>query len=245
MPKFFAEPFKIGNDRIIIDTDDVSHITKVLRHRKGDVITVCDGMKSDYTCRISEITREIVVCDILEKRANTAEPSLALTLFLALPKGDKADFVIQKSVELGVSRVVMFEGENSVAKCPKDAREVKKKLDKWQKTAREAAKQCGRGIIPEVSGIFTFKAAIKEAERCGTVVFLHEKEKNGAVDDAVARGVKSAALFVGPEGGFSPAEAEYASSHGAHIAGLGSRVLRLETAALAVQAVIMHITHNL
>ena len=245
MPKFFAEPFKIGNDKIIIDTDDVSHISKVLRHKTGDVITVCDGMKNDYTCRISEITRESVVCDILEKRQNRAEPSLELTLFLALPKGDKADFIIQKSVELGVSRIVMFEGENSVAKCPKDAREVEKKLKKWQKTAREAAKQCGRGIIPEVAGIFTFDAAIKEAEKCGTVVFLHEKEKNGRIDDAVTLEMRTAAFFVGPEGGFSPAEAEYASSHGAHIAGLGSRVLRLETAALSAAAVIMHITHNL
>lgn len=245
MPKFFVEPFKVGIDKIIIDNDDVVHISKVLRHREGDVITVCDGEKNDYICRIDEISRGRIVCAVLEKHKNEAEPDVELTLFLALPKGDKADFIVQKAVELGAGRIVMFEGENSVAKRPKDARETKKKLLKWQKTALEAAKQCGRGVIPKIDGIYTFGEAVEMAKKCDVTVFLHEKEETGGLYDLYGKSIKTAALFVGPEGGFSPSEAEYAKASGAHITGLGRRILRLETAAVAAVAIIMHITHNL
>lgn len=245
MPKFFVEPFKVKSDKIIIDTDDVSHIVKVLRHKTGDFLTVCDGEKNDYICRISEISREFVVCDIIEKCENDAEPSVSLTLCLALPKGDKADFVVQKAVELGASRIVMFEAENSVSKAPSDERAIKKKVDKWQKTALAAAKQCGRGIIPEVLGIFSFSEAMDIAKSSERIVFLHEKEKHGKIDAVSWHDIASVSLFVGPEGGFCEEEAECAKKCGALLVTLGNRILRLETAAVCAVSVIMHITHNL
>ncbi len=245
MPKFFVEPFKIGNDKIIVDTDDVLHITKALRYREGDVITVCDGRKNDYICSILSLSKERIECDILERRANLAEPSIDLTLFLALPKGDKADFVIQKSVELGASHIVLFESENSVAKAPRDERSLSKKLEKWRKTSLEAAKQCGRGIIPSVEGIFSFEEALDRASVSQYTLFLYEKEGETSLADFDWERAEDVSLIVGPEGGFSEAEVLDAEESGACPVTLGKRILRLETAAVSAVAVIMYITHNL
>ena len=245
MPKFFVEPFKVNNDKIIIDTDDVAHITKALRHKVGDTITLCDGEKNDYICTIADISRECIVCDIIDRRENKAEPTIALTVCLALPKGDKADFVVQKTVELGASRIVMFEGENSVSRASSDARAVKKKVEKWQKTALEAAKQCGRGIIPEVVGIYSFSEAMDLAKKDDRIVFLHEKEDKGKLMSVSWDDIKTVSLFIGPEGGFCDEEAETASESGALVVTLGERILRLETAAVSAAAIIMHITDNL
>lgn len=245
MPKFFVEPNKVINDKIIIDTDDVGHIVKALRYREGDEITVCDGEKNDYLCRIADVSKSEIICDIVEKWENEAESTVKTVLCLALPKGDKSDFVIQKSVELGVSEIIMFEAENSVAKASSDKRAEEKKLSKWQKTALEAAKQCGRGIIPRVIGIYSYEKALSEALKCDKQLFFYEKEKSGKIDDISWDGISSVSYFIGPEGGFSQNEVDFAQKSGVDMITLGKRILRLETAAVTAAAIIMHTTHNL
>lgn len=233
MPRFFCE--NILGDRIILTGEDATHLSRSLRVRIGEEITVCDGAKTDYRCIVEAVSSESVTLYIEEALENKAEPPVPITLYQALPKGDKLDLIVQKAVEMGATRIVPVQTRFCIAKS--DAKAFEKKRVRLQKIALEAAKQCGRGVIPEVGGLLSFKEAVAalSAEK-GFVCYEHGGEPIGTL---LAEGC-GASVFVGSEGGFSAEEIERLEESGVRCASLGVRILRCETAPIAALALVSH-----
>ncbi len=237
MPRFFLE--KMNTETPVITGTDARHIGFSLRTKPGEILTVCAG-GTDYKCSINRITEDAVFLDILESRLCAAEPSIDLTLYQAVPKLDKLETIIQKSVELGASKIVPVLTRRCISR-PKD---FAKKLERLNKIALEAAKQSGRGIIPEVMPIIDFKTAVSQMSETDCPVMLYE-EGGGRFSQLETDGKKSFSLLIGSEGGFDPEEAEYAKNAGINTVWLGERILRCETAPLTAISILMFITKNL
>lgn len=244
MPKFFIETDGNYTDTLVITGEDAAHICRVLRMKPGERVTVCDCRGSDYDCAIAEANPDAVTVQVLEKRRSASEPSVRVTLFQGLPKGDKMDLIVQKSVELGVSRIVPVLTQRSVSRP--DGRTLERKVERWGRIAASAAKQSGRGILPEVGPAESFEAAVEELARCDAALMLYEAN-GGFLRDSFAFPGEGAGIgvFVGPEGGFDEAEVAAARERGVITAGLGPRILRTETAPLCALSVIMFATGNL
>lgn len=249
MPRFFIEPQDIEVGGVITVTgEDVRHISFSLRAKPGEEYVLCDTCNYEYVCEISEITSDDVKLILLDKRPSVAEPSVKVTLFQALVKGDKFDTVVQKAVELGVHRIVPVISSRCVSKP--DAKQLEKKIERWQKISKAAAMQCARSFVPEVSQAVEYVKAIdmiKEAD-CGFICYEaepHEPMKTIFDRYSNEQSVLSYSFFVGPEGGISEKEAELAKNAGLPLASLGNRVLRTETAPLCVISSIMFYSDNL
>ncbi len=234
MPKFFTGKNLISDNTLTITGEDVSHISRVLRMKIGEEITVCDGEGKDYKAKITDITKEEVKADILSAEQCDAEPSVKITLYQALPKQGKMEYIIQKNTELGVSEFVPVYTRYCVVK-PTD------KTARWQKVAFEAAKQCGRGIIPKVRDAINIKEAAKEMSKFAHKAVFYECEKETTVRDVIKPGIKEIAIMIGPEGGFSGEEIEMLKGMGVASVTLGKRILRTETAAAAVTPIILFV----
>lgn len=239
MPRFFKEYFK---DAPFIDGDDARHIARSLRMRVGETLTVCDTMGTDYLCEIAEIDEKRVLLNILEETENRTEPTVKVTLFQCNPKGDKLDTVVQKAVELGVSEIVPVLSEHCVSRP--DQKSAGKRRERMQKIADEAAKQSGRGKLPEIGEFISFKACCKRLKDFDKSILFYELGGK-PIAEIVNRDIKSIAIVIGPEGGFAKDEVESAKKSGAEIATLGPRILRTETAPLAALTAIMLLTDNL
>lgn len=238
MPKFFAYKGQIENDSFIIEGTDANHIGTVLRSKAGEGIVICDGEGTDYYCTLTEVDKKRVVAHIDERRAVESEPKTKITLYQGLPKSDKMELIIQKCVELGISRIVPVKTEFAVAKL--DGKE-EKKVDRWQKIAESAAKQCGRGIIPTVDMPMTFAQAATDSKACDGRIIPYENERENSIKAfAKAFQGESIAIFIGPEGGFSPKEIEMAMEQGITSVTLGKRILRTETAGMVTCAVLLY-----
>lgn len=234
MARFFIDKNNISEKSILINGDDVLHISRVLRMREGDTLTLCDGEKTDYLCEIASISKKEVICSILEKEENRNECEAEITLYQGVPKGAKMDLIIQKCVELGAARIVPFVSQRTVATA-------KGKLDRFQKIALEAAKQSGRGIVPEVSEIVSFDDAISSLMENELSLFAYEESRGFTLKDALReKKSSSVGIMIGPEGGFSPEEAKAAENAGAVTVSLGNRILRTETAGLSVISNIIY-----
>lgn len=238
MPRFFKEFFE---NAPFIDGDDAHHIAKSLRMRPGESLTVCDTKGTDFLCTITEICDGKVLLNIDEKCETYSEPSVFVSLFQCLPKGDKMDSVVRQSVELGVGEIIPVLSTNCVSRP--DEKQLAKKLDRWQKIANEAAGQSGRGILPEVKPAITLKALAKDLSQFDKTFFCYEL--GGTTITAIDKNVRSVAVIIGPEGGFTATEAEILQSAGATVTTLGPRILRTETAPLAALSVIMCATDNM
>ncbi len=238
MPKYFTSAENINNDIIKLDEETSLHLSRVLRCAVGDRITVGDGSDIDYECEITDITKHCVSAKILDKHLNLNEPSVKITLYQGLPKGDKAELIIQKCVEIGVCEIVPVKTERSVVNWDKKAG---KKVERWNKIARSAAEQCGRGRVPEVLDIMTFSQAVEDSKKCdGRLIPYENEQKNGLKSFCENFAGKSIAVFIGPEGGFSPAEIELATQSGIMPVTLGKRILRTETAGLVTAVILLH-----
>ncbi|MCI7804677.1 MAG: 16S rRNA (uracil(1498)-N(3))-methyltransferase [Oscillospiraceae bacterium] len=237
MPRFFLE--KMNTETPVITGSDARHIGFSLRMKPGELLTVCAEGR-DYKCSINKITEDAVFLDILESSLCAAEPSIELTLYQAVPKLDKLETIIQKSVELGASRIVPVLTRRCISR-PKD---FAKKLERLNKIALEAAKQSGRGIIPEVMPIIDFKTAVSQMSETECPIMLYE-EGGMRFSELKTEGKKSFSLLIGSEGGFDPEEAEYAEKAGINTVWLGERILRCETAPLTAISILMFITKNL
>ena len=237
MHRFFADSSCIGSDIITITGDDVKHISKVLRLRAGDEITVCDSCGWDYVCAIEDISQTQVEAKILTKSPNKAESPLHITVYQGLPKSDKMDYIVQKCVELGAVNIVPVATARAVVKL----HDEEKKRTRWQKIALEAAKQCGRGIIPTVSSVTDFGKVIDSLEPDALNILPYENEDHRKLRQAIAgyNGSK-VNIIIGPEGGFDPEEISSAECKGINIVTLGPRILRTETAPIAAISAIMY-----
>jgi 16S rRNA (uracil1498-N3)-methyltransferase len=240
MPRFYVENTSGFEKCIEITGEDVNHIKNVLRMNVGDEITIGDGNGRDYICHISDIGNDSVLADISDVIANAAELATKITLFQGVPKGDKMELIIQKAVELGVYEIVPVYTERTVVKL--DSKKEKKKLERYNMISLSAAKQSGRGVIPTVKEYMSFKQALEYAQTLDMNIIPYEdakgiEESRRTISEI--KGKKSLGIFIGPEGGFATSEVELASSIGARVVTLGNRILRTETAGLAVLSIIM------
>lgn len=237
VPRFFAARENISDDMIVLTGSDAEHISRVLRSEPGDSVTVCDSMGNDYNTIIKEISKNEIKLEIKEKFYNESEPDVKIILFQALPKGDKMELIIQKCVELGVYKIVPVNTERCIVRLDKNKEQ--KKLERWQKISEAAAKQCGRGIIPQIEKVTDFDDAIKNTG-CDEAVIPYELETNRSLKVFLQDfSKKSIAVFIGPEGGFAHEEVEKAIENGIVPITLGKRILRTETAGLVTIANIL------
>jgi len=235
MPKFFAEKENITENSIVLDGEEAKHITKVLRMGVGDCITVCDGCGTDYEAEIESVEKNLLTAKILESSPSLSESRLRITLYQCLPKASKMEYVIQKCTELGIFKIIPCISDRCVVKLNSEADE-KKKVERWQAVAKAAAKQSGRGIIPQIGMPVSFRAAIEEM-RTQDLAFVPYENESGTTLKNVLRNsedVTSAAFIIGPEGGFSEEEIALARKSGMESVSLGKRILRTETAAEVV-----------
>ena len=237
MPRFFVPSADIRWDgadgTAVIRGDDASHIRRALRMGPGDALTLCDGNGTEYQAVILSAGNEIEA-RIVSGAETENEPPYAATVYQALVKGDRFDTVIMKSTELGACRIVPVITSRCTVRL--EAADYPKKRARWQKIASEAAGQCGRGRIPEVTDPVPFAAAIKEAASADLPLFCYEGGEGAetvALPEILRKrtGIGTASVFIGPEGGFEPEEAASAVKEGMQPAGLGRRILRTETAA--------------
>lgn len=249
MPRFFIRQNQINENKLILVGEDAHHVARSLRMAVGDKITACDMQGNEYDCKITDFEDDSrVFCDILGSKHSDTEPPLKITLFQALSKGDKLDTVIQKSVECGVAKIVPFESERCVVRCKADAED--RKTERRRRIAAEAAKQCGRGILPEVTPTVDFDSMLDMAFESELVLFCYEgdgteplgKILSGALSRKTDGSYPSVALVVGSEGGFSIDEAKRAKDNGAYMAGLGKRILRTETAPIFALSCLIYAT---
>lgn len=240
MPRFFAN--EIDEENMKITGSDARHIGYSLRMKCGEELTVC-CCGIDYRCVIRSITGDEVYLDVIGKQRCAAEPNIEVMLFQAVPKLDKLEFIIQKSVELGVSRIVPVLMRRCISRP--DGRDFEKKLNRLNKIAEEAAKQSGRGIIPEVAPIVSYKKALEMMSELDKTILLYEEEGGCSFGEVGFDGVKTIGVLVGSEGGFDGEEAEAAVNLGAERVWLGKRVLRCETAPITALSILMFLTNNM
>lgn len=241
MNRFFVDDPGAFSDRsVVITGEDVNHVKNVLRLKENDELIVSDGRGRDYHCRISGITNEEVVADICDICDNFSELSTEITLFQGFPKGDKMELIIQKTVELGVTRIVPVMTKRTVVKL--DDKKAKKKTERYNMIAESAAKQSGRGMIPEVTMPVSFAEAVSMAEKLDMNIIPYEEAEGVEYSRNIIKSIKekkSLGIFIGPEGGFAREEVEKALDAGASAITLGHRILRTETAGMAVVSIIM------
>ncbi|MBO4788870.1 MAG: 16S rRNA (uracil(1498)-N(3))-methyltransferase [Lachnospiraceae bacterium] len=242
MPRFFVEPEAVSEEFITVTESDYNHIRNVLRMRVGDSLTVCDGEGTDYVCEVDAFDAGTCRLRILSRENSAVELPLAITLYQGLPKKDKMELIVQKAVELGAVRIVPVLCKRTVVKI-EDKKREERKTERFNAISESAAKQSGRGIVPEVAAPMPFTQAVKNAcATCKTVLLPYEnalgmKATKEAFAEAIATG--SVAVFIGPEGGFEREEVALAEQSGARIISLGRRILRTETAGLTVLSALM------
>lgn len=245
MYRFFVEQEQIGEKSVSITGKDVNHIKNVLRMKIGETILISDGDDREYICRICEINTDEVVADIEDMNGQTRELPIQVTLFQALPKGDKMETIIQKMVELGACNIVPVSTKRCVVKL--DEKKAQTKVKRWNAIAESAAKQAKRGIIPKVSEPVEFKQAIKMAASMDMIFIPYEEAENMSATrilfSKIEKGMEIG-IFIGPEGGFAQEEVESAGQIGAEAITLGKRILRTETAGMAVMSVLMYLTEE-
>lgn len=244
MPRFFIpageHPLTDG-EAVRVAGPDAVHIRRSLRMREGETLFLCDGEGIDYFCELTGFDGEAVLFRILYHTPTALEPNTAVTLYQGLPKGEKMEWILQKAVELGVGGIVPVLTARSIVRLKPG--EGEKKRERWQRIAAEAAGQCGRGRIPQVSLPLTFAEAADRLAEEPALVFY---EGGGRpLGELVEQDCRRLSIVVGPEGGFEKEEVDRLLQNGARAVTLGKRILRCETAPLAALSVIMHLTGNL
>ena len=250
MPRFFIDNSGeyIKDNTIIIDGEDARHISKSLRMKQGEKLDVCDFSGIVYSCEISGFTQDRVLLEVLGKSLCESEPNVKVRIFQALPKGDKLDTVIQKCTELGAYDFTPVLTSRCISRP--DEKSSQKKCERWQKISSEAAKQCGRGIIPKVNPVCSFEKALESMTECTLALMCYECEDGYSIKKCIEENLSRLsdssyiAIFIGPEGGISQEEAEKAQKAGILTVGLGKRILRTETAPLFALSAIMLLTGN-
>lgn len=239
MPRFFTE--SIIGTAANLTGEDARHITRSLRCRVGEELTLCDGQGSDYRCRIATLDGDQVSLTVLEQAPTAAEPPVQIILYQALPKGDKLELIVQKAVELGVSRIVLVLTSRCVSRP--DAKSMGAKLERLNRIALEAAKQSGRGIIPRVEGLLSLSQAAEELCKTDCPILFYENAVH-PLGTVLAPSYRTIGVLVGCEGGFSAQEAEELAVVGVNVCTMGPRILRCETAPLYALAAITYHYEN-
>ncbi|WP_069649306.1 16S rRNA (uracil(1498)-N(3))-methyltransferase [Caloranaerobacter ferrireducens] len=240
MHKFFVDKKDIVENKIIIKGEDVKHIKNVLRLDIGEIINVSNCEGEEYLAEITEIEKDYVVAVIKEEFESKSEPPIQIILYQGLPKSSKMDLIIQKATELGVVEIVPLITKRTVVKVEGEKKELKK-LERWKRIAKEASKQCKRGIIPVVNKIMTFNEMINRLKDEEFILVPYENELKIGLKDILRTYKKGKInIIIGPEGGFEEEEIEKLKGINSHIISLGPRILRTETAGFTTISVVMY-----
>ena len=240
MHHFFVSPSCVGADSITITGEDVKHIKNVLRMKCGEEMLISDGEGREYTCVITELNEASVVAKIEDYQATGSELPVELYLFQGLPKGDKMELIIQKAVELGAKAIIPVATKRSIVKLDKKKEDAKVK--RWQAISESAAKQSKRGVIPEIHNVMSYKEALDYVKDFDVKIIPYENCKDMSTTKELVNSIKEnmkVAIFIGPEGGFADEEIDLALEKKVTPISLGKRILRTETAGLAILSVIM------
>lgn len=240
MPHFFCE--RTDGEHILLSGENARHIERVLRMKVGERFSVSTADGLCHQCVIEAFEEDGVCGKILESEQGDTEPSVAITLYQALPKGDKMELILQKAVELGVSRVVPVLTHRCVSRP--DSKSMDKKIQRYQKIVEAAAKQSGRSILPEVGDLLSFSELCRKVETHAQVIVCYEGGGKRLCELA-GPDSRELALIIGSEGGFEAAEIEQLAAQGAEAATLGKLILRCETAPLAALSILMQLTGNI
>lgn len=244
MRKFFVDSNQITEKEIKIIGDDVNHIRNVLRLEIGEKLKIGNKDTSEnYVCEIHDISKDGIICTIVEKTESVVEGNVELTVFQGLPKADKMELIIQKGTELGVHSFVPVEFKRSIVKL--DGKDAVKKIERWQKIAEMASKQSGRDIIPKINNVQNIKNVCKLIDNYDIVLLAFENEENNLLKSELIK-LKDTkekykiAIIIGPEGGIEDSEVQELKQFGAKVVTLGKRILRTETAPLNMVSIIMY-----
>ncbi len=240
MPRFFVEEIK--GKHMVLTGDNAAHIAKSLRMRIGEVLTLSDANGIDCDAKIIRISDGLVDVEVLEERCNQSEPTLSVTLYQAFPKVGKFETIVQKAVELGVTRIVPIITSRCVSRPDKKSQD--KKVERYNKIALEAAKQSGRGIIPTVGKFLTYKEVLSELSEFEDKILFYE-EGGERVEQILSKSASRLAIIIGSEGGFSAEEVAQSKRVGVKVGTLGPRILRCETAPIAALSILMYYTENM
>lgn len=240
MARFFVDTQLLNNDFILLTGENAEH-AKVLRLKAGETVTVSDGMSQECVCTVSDVGNGQISLAVKQRQNNETEAKVQASVYMAFSKGDKFEHVIQKATELGAYEIVAFPTSRCVSKP--DDKSLRKKLERWQKIAISAAEQSGRGRVPAVHVLNSYKEALVRASKADLSILFYENEHARSLSTALhSVQFQSISLLTGPEGGLELKEVEQASDAGLQVCTLGKRILRCETAPLcALSAVMYHI----
>ena len=240
MPKFFVRQNQVDDGKIVINGQDVKHIRNVLRAKVGEELEICNSETGEnFLCSILEFNEDKIWCNIEQKIQEETESNVKVTIFQGLPKADKMEYIIQKSVELGVYDITPVDMKRCVVKL--DEKNANKKIERWQKISEVAAKQCGRNIIPQINNVINIK------KLCEIVENNSLKNELSQIKSTIINNQSQEfkiGIVIGPEGGLEKQDVENLKRSGAKIITLGKRILRTETVALNVLSIIMYELEN-
>lgn len=245
MPKFFVKSEQINDDKVVILGEDVNHIKNVLRLNIDDDIQVCNlETAENYTCGITKLNNEVIECNIFKKIESEAESNIHINVFQGIPKSDKMELIIQKSVELGVNEITPVDMKRCVARIEDKAK--MKKITRWQKISEVAAKQCGRDRVPKINEITNIKNICNLIKEYDIVLLAYENEEENTLKNELLK-LKDKTneklkigIIIGPEGGIDIEEVKALKDGGAKVITLGKRILRTETVAFVLTSIIMY-----
>ena len=238
MTRFFVEPEVMQPDFLELTGENAQH-AKVLRLKNGEEVLVCDGRGRECLCTVSDVSPDRISLVVNHCRESDTEAVVRVSVYMAFAKGEKLEHVIQKASELGAFEIVAFPSGRCVSRP--DEKSLKKKLERWQKIAQSAAQQSGRGRIPEVLVMPSYKQALSRAAQADIGLLFYENERSTTLKMALAqKPYQTVSILTGPEGGLEAAEVEQASQAGRQVCTLGKRILRCETAPLCALAAIMY-----
>ena len=240
MTRFFVAPEEMNSDFMVLTGENAAH-AKVLRLKNGEKVMVCDGQGGECVCTVSDVSPGQISLVVNSVQKSAAEPAVKVSVYMAFPKSDKLEHVIQKATELGAYEIVAFPSDRCISRP--DAKSLQKKQERWQKIAASASEQSGRGHIPEVITLGSYSEAISRAIQVDKAILFYENEHATTLRMALETGsYQSVSLLTGPEGGLEEAEVEKARQAGMEICTLGSRILRCETAPLCALSAVMYHT---
>lgn len=238
MARFFVEPEEMLGQYLSLTGENAQH-AKVLRLKPGEEILVCDGQGSECVCAVEEVSQAAIAVRVMERRTSASEAGVRVSVYMAFPKSDKLEHVIQKATELGAYEIVAFPSSRCITKL--DNKSLTKKLERWQKIAASAAEQSGRGRIPQVIALESFQEALSRAARADKALMFYENEQATTLRMALEDGpFETVSLLTGPEGGLEVSEVEKARAAGLQVCTLGKRILRCETAPLCALSAVMY-----